>query len=45
MTLMTKNSILIYFGVDFIIEILNLEFLENLEYFIPYKKLTETFHN
>ena len=38
----SQNSFLINFGMDFIIEIVNLEFLKNLECFVPYKKLPET---
>ena len=39
--IMTQSSILINFGVDFIIEIVNLEVLKKLEHFIPYKTLLE----
>ena len=35
--IMTENSILTNFGVDFIIEIVNVEVLKDLEYFILYK--------
>ena len=42
---MTQNSILINFGMDLIIVIVNLEFLNNSEGFIPYKRLPEKFHN
>ena len=36
--IMTQNSILVKFNMDFIIEIVNLEFLNKSENFIPYKK-------
>ena len=42
---MTQNSILINFDMDLIIVIVNLEFLNNSEGFIPYKRLSEKFHN
>ena len=38
---MTQSSILINFGVDIIIEIVNLEVLKKLKHFIPYKTLLE----
>ena len=42
---MTQNSILINFDMDLIIVIVNLEFLNNSEGFIPHKRLPEKFHN
>ena len=39
--IMTQNSILINFDVDFIIEIVNLEVLKIFQYFIPYKTSQE----
>ena len=42
---MPQNSILINFGMDFIIEIVNLKFLKNVECFIPYRKLPEENHD
>ena len=42
---MTQNSILINFDMDLIIVIVDLEFLNHSEGFIPYKRLPEKFHN